>query len=88
MCVTTWAACTSTEKKCILQAHRLIEANSCEASDVRISMCVMFAQTDEQKRFYVLDEDNNLPRPCMEYEAAAKKKWLAYFHGNLTSQLL
>lgn len=60
-------------KGCILQADRLIEANNWEASDVGISMCVMFAQTDEQKRFYVLDEDNNLPRPCMEYEAAAKK---------------
>lgn len=47
-------------------------------------VCVMFAQTDERRRFDVSDEDNNLSGPCVEYQAAGQKKkrggggiWLA-----------
>lgn len=46
-----------------------------EASDVgNFRVCVMFAQTDERRRFDVSDEDNNLSGPCVECQAAGQKK--------------
>lgn len=51
-----------------------MELNGREASDVgKFRVCVMFAQTDEQRRFDVSDEDNNLSAPCAEYQATAQK---------------
>lgn len=52
-----------------------VELTGSEASDVgNFRVCVMFAQTDERRRFDVSDEDNNLSGPCVEYQAAAPKK--------------
>lgn len=46
-----------------LQSDRSTELNGREASDAgsfRVCACVMFAQTDERRRFDVSDEDNSL----------------------------
>lgn len=52
-----------------------MELNGSEASDVgNFRVRVMFAQTDERRRFDVSDEDNNLSVPCVEYQAAAQEK--------------
>lgn len=61
----------------------MMELNGREASDVgNLRVCVMFAQTDERRRFDVSDEDNNLSATCAEYQATVqkslkKKMWLA-----------
>lgn len=58
---------------CTPQSDRPTEVNGREASDVgNFRVCVMFAQTDERRRFDVSDEDNNLSAPCAEYQATAQ----------------
>lgn len=60
---------------CTLRSDRPKELNGREASDAgNFRVCVMFAQTDERRRFDVSDEDNNLSAPCAEYQATAQKK--------------